>query len=65
MADAEIQAKKIPAGEGRDFADWWRWAESNRRPEALRSRDYMLSRSTCLAPEAADRQAAREPVTWI
>ena len=23
--------------------DWWRWAESNRRPEALHSRDYMLS----------------------
>src|SRR5690348_11806427 len=25
------------------FGDWWRWRESNSRPEALYSRDYMLS----------------------
>ena len=25
------------------FAEWWRWRESNSRPEALHSRDYMLS----------------------
>src|SRR5437867_1910966 len=27
----------------RPFVYWWRWAESNRRPEALHSQDYMLS----------------------
>ena len=29
---------------------WWRWAESNRRPEMLDIRDYMLSQVIVLSP---------------
>jgi len=36
--------KKKPAQGGLHSFDWWRWAESNRRPKTLHSRDYMLSR---------------------
>jgi len=35
---------------GAAFFDWWRWAESNRRPKTLHSQDYMLSRVIVLSP---------------
>src|SRR5690242_1717984 len=37
------QERKTAARGGRHSACWWRWRESNSRPEALYSRDYMLS----------------------
>ena len=39
-----FRAEKSPTDKGWALGKWWRWAESNRRPEALHSRDYMLSR---------------------
>ena len=35
--------KKKPARGGLHSVGWWRWRESNSRPEDLYSRDYMLS----------------------
>jgi hypothetical protein len=41
--------------------EWWRWAESNRRPKALHPRHYMLSSSLDLIPEQHDvRSASRD-----
>ena len=42
--------KKKPARGGLHSCKWWRWAESNRRPKALNSQDYMLSRVIVLSP---------------
>ena len=33
----------LPLQENATIADWWRWAESNRRPKELHPRHYMLS----------------------
>jgi len=38
--------------------DWWRRAESNRRPQALHSQDYMLSLVIWISPRA------RRPAGW-
>src|SRR5690606_27760528 len=38
------QARKSPNRERLGFWYWWRRRESNPRPQALRSRTYMLSR---------------------
>ena len=43
------ERKTAPLG-GRHSCCWWRWAESNRRPEALDSQDYMLSQVIVLSP---------------
>src|SRR5437773_2150372 len=32
------------------FVYWWRWRESNSRPEALHSQDYMLSLVIWISP---------------
>jgi hypothetical protein len=40
---ALVRSKKTAARGGRDSTCWWRWRESNSRPEDLYSRDYMLS----------------------
>ncbi len=37
------QAKKTGPGDYPSPCEWWRWRESNSRPETLHSRDYMLS----------------------
>jgi hypothetical protein len=41
--------KKKPARGGLERWYWWRWRESNSRPEALHSQDYMLSRVILLS----------------
>ena len=41
--------KKTAALGGRHSSMWWRWRESNSRPEDLYSRDYMLSRVVWLS----------------
>src|SRR5688572_763038 len=38
--------------------EWWRWAESNRRPKALHPRHYMLSAPLDLAPGQHGAQSA-------
>lgn len=37
---------------------WWRWAESNRRPEALHPRHYMLIPPLDLIPRQHGGQSA-------
>jgi len=38
-----FRAKKIPTDKGWDFSDWWRWGESNPRPQILHRQFYILS----------------------
>ena len=46
---SKAERKTAPLG-GRHSWVWWRWAESNRRPEMLRIQDYMLSLVIVLSP---------------
>ena len=39
----QVRGEKKPARGGLHSVGWWRWRESNSRPEDLYSRDYMLS----------------------
>src|SRR5262249_36871051 len=61
----EEQITTTAPSRGRHSSVWWRRRESNSRPETLHSRDYMLSLVVCSRPEAADGQAAQEPVTLL
>ena len=49
LGSYEHKRKTAPLG-GRHSCSWWRWRESNSRPEALDSQDYMLSRVIVLSP---------------
>ena len=49
LGSLEVGKENGPA-RGPSFSGWWRWAESNRRPEMLHIRDYMLSLVIVLSP---------------
>ncbi|AXI84381.1 hypothetical protein AF72_07095 [Xylella taiwanensis] len=53
-----IWQEKNPNRERLGFSDWWRWAESNRRPKVLHPRPYMLILPLNLAAGQHDRQSA-------
>jgi len=53
--DSQDAEKKTGAAAGFNRVMWWRWRESNSRPEALYSRDYMLSRVIWISPSRRRR----------
>src|SRR5207302_11092959 len=62
-APCRAHKRKRPRAGAVILSRWWRWRESNSRPEALHSRDYMLSRAIWISfpPPPTDGLRANQP----
>jgi len=65
VIDLVTPPKKTASRGGRHSWVWWRWRESNSRPEALYSRAYMLRQSLISHPDTVDGHTMAGPVTYF